>query len=197
MIRTKTDAKKTQITICNYSRYQDVGRKEDADGTQTGRREDAQKTPIHQYTNTPVSSSLRSDDKPVSDLGGFKDELSTVISTDRIDAIVGQRRKKKAAVTQHAGRLLANNLRECPNPNEAADEMILRNWTSVKPEWLEPRNQHGKSQKQNDTTLKALDRMIENERPDIFDALKTIDYQDDRNGGSSSLARLPAHAQRY
>lgn len=59
MIETKTDAGKTQITICNYSRYQEAGRSEDASGTHGGRSEDAQKTPIHQDTNT---SSLRSED---------------------------------------------------------------------------------------------------------------------------------------
>ncbi|WP_421580837.1 hypothetical protein [Shinella sp. M31] len=58
MIETKTDAGKTQITVCNYSRYQDVGRTEDASGTQAGRSADALKTPVHQDTNT---SSLRSD----------------------------------------------------------------------------------------------------------------------------------------
>ena len=58
MIETKTDAGKTQITVCNYSRYQDVGRTEDASRTHTGRSADALKTPVHQDTNT---SSLRSD----------------------------------------------------------------------------------------------------------------------------------------
>lgn len=58
MVETKTDAGKTQITVCNYSRYQDVGRTEDAGGTQAGRSADALKTPIHQYTS---NSSLRSE----------------------------------------------------------------------------------------------------------------------------------------
>lgn len=61
MITTKTDAGKTQISICNYSRYQDTGRSEDASGTQAGRSEDALKTPVHQDTNT---SSLRSEVAP-------------------------------------------------------------------------------------------------------------------------------------
>lgn len=51
MIETKTDAGKTQVSICNYSRYQDSGRTEDATGTQPGRTADALKTPEHQYTN--------------------------------------------------------------------------------------------------------------------------------------------------
>lgn len=59
MIETKTDAGKTQITVCNYTRYQDVGRTEDASGTQAGRSADALKTPVHQDTSN--TSSLRSD----------------------------------------------------------------------------------------------------------------------------------------
>jgi len=61
MIETKTDAGKTQISICNYSRYQEVGRTEDAAGTHDGRSADALKTPIHQ--NTSNSSSLRSEER--------------------------------------------------------------------------------------------------------------------------------------
>ena len=56
MIETKTDAGKTQINICNYSRYQDGGRTEDASGTHAGRRSDALKTPIHQITNISGSN---------------------------------------------------------------------------------------------------------------------------------------------
>lgn len=51
MITTKTDAGKTQVSICNYSRYQEVGRTEDAERTQDGRKTDALKTPIHQNTS--------------------------------------------------------------------------------------------------------------------------------------------------
>ncbi|WP_010660231.1 hypothetical protein [Brucella anthropi] len=54
MIVTKTDAGKTQITICNYSKYQESGRTQDAERTQDGRTK---------YTNTPDTSSLRSDVK--------------------------------------------------------------------------------------------------------------------------------------
>lgn len=34
MVDVRTDARKTQITICNYDEYQAIGRKEDASGTQ-------------------------------------------------------------------------------------------------------------------------------------------------------------------
>lgn len=54
MIVTKTDAGKTHVTICNYSKYQEGGRTQDAERTQDGRTK---------YTNTPNTSSLRSDVK--------------------------------------------------------------------------------------------------------------------------------------
>lgn len=57
MIETKTDAGKTQISICNYSRYQDAERKEDASWTHGGRSADALKTPVHQDTSSEDKSS--------------------------------------------------------------------------------------------------------------------------------------------
>jgi len=54
MISIKTDAGKTQVSICNYSKYQDAGRSEDAGGTQRGRTKDT--------NNTIISSSLHSED---------------------------------------------------------------------------------------------------------------------------------------
>lgn len=72
-------------------------------------------------------------------LDGFKAQLSSILDSERIDALIALRRKKGAPLTEHAGRLLSKALLSCPNANEAADEMVLRNWTSVKPEWMEKR----------------------------------------------------------
>jgi hypothetical protein len=89
---------------------------------------------------TPNSKKEEDADKPLSDLAGFKAELAQVLSPERIDAIVSLRRKKKAPITPYAARLLVKALNACPDVNAAADEMIVRNWTSIKPEWLEARN---------------------------------------------------------
>lgn len=43
MVGRKTDAGKTLISICNYEKYQDAGRSEDAGRTQSGRKADALK----------------------------------------------------------------------------------------------------------------------------------------------------------
>lgn len=58
MILVDSNAGKTQITICNYSEYQNPERTENAEITHGKRTENALKTPIHQNTNT---SSLRSE----------------------------------------------------------------------------------------------------------------------------------------
>lgn len=53
------------------------------------------------------------------------------------------------------------------------------------------------TQNRKPSILQTLDRMQEDERSDMFDALKTIDHQDDRSGSASPLVRFTAHAQRY
>ena len=77
---------------------------------------------------------------PRGDLDAFKGELSSILDPARVDAIVAVRRKKGATMTAHAGSLLVKALSACPDPCAAADEMVLRNWTGIKPEWLESRN---------------------------------------------------------
>lgn len=78
--------------------------------------------------------------KPRGDLDAFKGELSSILDPARVDAIVAVRRKKGATMTAHAGSLLVSALRACPDAATAADEMVLRNWTGIKPEWLENRS---------------------------------------------------------
>lgn len=78
--------------------------------------------------------------KPRVDLDAFRAELSPILDIERIEALIAVRRKKGATMTPHAGRLLAKALRQCPDPCAAADEMVLRNWTGIKPEWLQSRS---------------------------------------------------------
>lgn len=77
--------------------------------------------------------------KPRVDLDGFKAELSPILDPDRIDALVAVRRKKGAVLSAHAGRILSQALLACPDAAAAADEMVLRNWTGIKPDWLQKR----------------------------------------------------------
>lgn len=57
MITVDANAGKTQINICNYSRYQNPERKESAERTHGQRKENALKTPVHQDTSSEDKSS--------------------------------------------------------------------------------------------------------------------------------------------
>lgn len=89
---------------------------------------------------TPNSKKENSSAKPRVDADAFKAKLSPLLDIKRLEAICAVRRKKGAAFSEHAGDLLVKALMACPDVTAAADEMILRNWTSVKPEWLSSRN---------------------------------------------------------
>ncbi|MFC0246425.1 hypothetical protein ACFOLL_04480 [Falsochrobactrum ovis] len=140
MIVSETNAGKTQVTICNYSYYQEAERTENARATQEKRTKD---------TSTPNTSSLRSDVEararttPKQD---FVSELSDLLDAETIEAIIDHRRKKRAPITARAAKLLANELRKCADPRAAADMMILHGWQGLKAEWVENRT----SSKRND-----------------------------------------------
>lgn len=68
-------------------------------------------------------------------------------------------------------------------------------WPATWRGWI--RRKVGDTAQKPDTTLKALDRMIDNERPNIFDALKTIDHEAERAANPASPVRLASYAQRY
>jgi hypothetical protein len=93
---------------------------------------------VKQITNrtTKVEKKEKDADKPLSDLEAFKAEISPILDSARIDAICAVRRKKRAVFSAHAGQLLSKALLSCPDVLVAADAMILRNWTSVQPDWL-------------------------------------------------------------
>lgn len=149
--------------------------------------------------NLEIPNSKKEDnaDKPLSDLSGFKAALQPVITPERIDAVVAHRRKKKAGVTAHTGKLLASALNACPDANAAADEMVLRNWTSVKPEWLSSGNQRGQPPPQpaRKTLIDVIDERQERRNASIFDSLRTIDHEPD-GSGSSPIVRFPTDASR-
>lgn len=91
----------------------------------------------------------------------FKAELTAILDDERIEALCAVRRKKGATFTAHAGRLLSKALSACPDPHAAADEMVLRNWTGIKPEWLESKTQRATSPPRRDTYVDAMHRILE------------------------------------
>lgn len=147
--------------------------------------------------NIDTNNEVRKDKsaaKPLSDVQAFKAELEPILSSERVDAIVDLRRKKKAPITPHAGKLLVKALKECPDVDAAADEMVLRNWTGIKPEWLTSRQTSSASSQgpPKRTIFDAIDDFIErndHEQPGI-----TIDH--DGSHHPPNVHRLASTARR-
>jgi len=99
----------------------------------------ASKLTHHSDGAEPVKepTSLRSVSSGARDLAEFRQALGTILPSPLIETLIQSRRKKRAAINGHAGSLLVKALGRCPDPVAAAEEMAVRGWTSVKPEWLE------------------------------------------------------------
>lgn len=138
--------------------------------------------------------------KPRGDLDAFKSELSSILDPARVEAIVAVRRKKGATMTAHAGSLLVAALKACPDPSAAADEMVLRNWTGIKPEWLESRStslQRSAAAPAGQNFNDILDNLQGKNRNDAFSG-STVDASvngTDR-GGPTNLVQLHAISAR-
>lgn len=64
------------------------------------------------------------------------EELQAVLDLEHAEAIVDHRRAKRSKLTAFAARLLAREFAKCPDPNFAAEQMILRGWQGFKAEWI-------------------------------------------------------------
>lgn len=117
--RNNVMSRDVTVTVSSHARLEDSSSKEEITGKE-GKKESAAKP---------------------RGLDDFRSELSSILDSERIEALVAVRRKKGATFSAHAGKLLVKALRACPSVTEAADEMVLRNWTGIKPEWLESRRQ--------------------------------------------------------
>jgi hypothetical protein len=64
------------------------------------------------------------------------DALLTVLDADHAQAVLDHRKGKKSPLTAFAANLLAKQFALCPDPNAAAEEMILRGWTGFRADWI-------------------------------------------------------------
>lgn len=64
-----------------------------------------------------------------------KDILLEVLNDETAIAVIEHRTSLRKPLTPRAARLLVNELQKTPDPNAAADEMILRGWQSFKADW--------------------------------------------------------------
>lgn len=112
--------------------------------------------------------------------------LSEVLDVTRSKAVLQHRRSRKLAVSEHAIGLLVANLKACPDPNAAADEMILRGWTSVKAEWLERDKPRQQAPPQKPTNTPAAIRREAD--VDYLEAILGVPKRDEFNGTTLDLA---------
>lgn len=61
-----------------------------------------------------------------------------VLDDDTAQEVIDYRKRmgRKYALTERSARMLAKNLARCGDPIAAAEEMIVRGWQSIKPEWM-------------------------------------------------------------
>ena len=87
-----------------------------------------------------------------------REELGEVLNAEHADAVLDHRQRIRKPLTAYAAKLLARQLAEWPNPNEAADAMIANGWQGFKPEWLAKRRdqQPPKLQHRNQGMIEAF-----------------------------------------
>lgn len=64
------------------------------------------------------------------------DALLTSLDDEHARAVMEHRKSKKCPLTAFAAKLLAKQFALCPDPNAAAEEMIIRGWTGFKADWM-------------------------------------------------------------
>lgn len=70
------------------------------------------------------------------------DALKTVLDEETALAVIEYRKSlgRKHALNERSAKMMAKQLSKFDDPNAAAEEMILRCWQTIKPEWVRERN---------------------------------------------------------
>lgn len=102
--------------------------------------------------------------------------LSSVLDEDHARGVIEFRQKTiKKPLSEFAAKLLAKELAKAPDPNAAAEEMVLRNWRGFKVEWMQPKSQQPR--------MTNLDRLEQ----DLAERIRN----GTRSQGSLDLASVP------
>lgn len=129
MIGRSADAGKTQITICNYDKYQEAGRSADAEWTQRGRSADALKKKGNKGTRKqPHGAGLRPDE----------------VSPDLWGDFLVLREAKKAPLTEGAVLGLRREAEKAGWPlSEAIQLCVTNGWQGFQARYVEGRQANG------------------------------------------------------
>ncbi len=87
------------------------------------------------------------------------DALMSVLDEDTAASVVEYRKGlgRKHVLTERSARMMAKQLAKFPDPIAAAEEMILRGWQTIKPEWVQ-RN-HARPQSIVGASLNLMEQM--------------------------------------
>jgi len=108
------------------------------------------------------------------------DALLASLDEEHAIAVMDHRKTKKCALTAFAAKLLAKQFALCPDPNAAAEEMIIRGWTGFKAEWM-----RRSSPRQNSARRTLLDSVMDD-----------IDEQRSHVGNSADAEQFRANPRR-
>lgn len=137
-----------------------------------------------------ISSSLRSEDKGTAVAAPTpKSELASVLDDLHVKAVIDHRQRLRKPLTAHAAHLLAARLAACPDPNAAADLMVVKGWQSIEASWLE--QQQARAPPQQDTMLDAIRRFQEREQAS-YDGptIEASDYDGNFHGADQAVFSL-------
>lgn len=87
-----------------------------------------------------------------------REELMRVLDEEHALAVIDHRRRLRAPLGTRAAKMLADHLREFPDPNQAADTMMERGWRSIRKDW-EPNGHASKSVRVSPFMEAARERM--------------------------------------
>ncbi|SNZ21696.1 hypothetical protein [Cohaesibacter gelatinilyticus] len=140
MIGTDSGTGVTLVTISKYDDYQaEIKESGTPRKSKAGQQRDSSGTNYKKglIKDNNITPSISPPEKPKSDRQLFVDALVPMLGAELANDLAKHRTKLKASNTPRAASGLIGKLSQCPNPVFAANEMILRGWKSVEPEWLE------------------------------------------------------------
>ena len=110
-----------------------------AGNTQVSPKKETSPTPPKEKTTPSQSEPNGSSKTP-------RAALECVLDANRAGQVLDHRQRLRKPLTVRAAELLAGQFAECPDPNAAADAMVLNGWQGFKPEWMSRQQTRGSPQ---------------------------------------------------
>lgn len=108
--------------------------------------------------------------------------LETVLDAERAGQVLDHRQRIRKPLTARAAELLADQFAACPDPNAAADAMVLNGWQGFKPEWMERQQSRGSPPQTN--RPQTASEILRNRR------IQGNQTDDDRTAGTPRLVAI-------